>query len=201
LHTRLRFVSPAIVGFLAVGLSVPSWLSAQLGRRPPDNPSGNVNSHTPTAYPTFNVPYDLILAGAATGPTDTAGLAAAARGGPCVEQPLLHYFMFTSASTYLERDSTRVFCWADDGSDSLTSTLRNVRMTGHYYVEGMEFQARPDGPTDSDAVQFTGWLARDTLFIDQDCDGGGLPFVRRRRTARAPQAIASRESQWFQPCG
>ena len=199
MQVRTRFT--ATLGFAVAMAISPSPLSAQWGRRPPDNPSGNVNSHIRDVRPVLNVPYELVLAATSTGPADTAGIAEAARDGACVEHALRHYFLFTSGSTYVERDSTTEYCAPEDGSDSLVSNLRNVRITGHYSISGMDFRAQPGGLADSLSYSLTGWVAGDTLYIDQECGGGGLAFVRRPRSPRKSLALAPTRARWYQPCG
>ena len=186
----------AVSGLLVVGPQ--SALSAQGARRPPDNPAGNVNSHVPDAQPTLRVRYVVPWVIVHDGLPDTAGVGTAARDGSCIDVPLASYLTFASRTAVALYDSTATFCSSGEGSGTLTRRDSATRRAGDFTITGREFSASfiqgPAGPT-----RLTGWFAGDTLYLDQDCDAGGLPYVREAR--RPSEAQALHGVRWSPPCG
>lgn len=196
----MHIMSPmALLLATTVGTLTSPSLAAQGARRPPDNPAGNVNSHLPDARPAIGVRYLLPIAVTAAGTPDTAGLGARARVEGCIDRPLLAYITFTSRTAFVLYDSTATFCVPETAGAGLTRRDRISRRAGEFAITGGEFSGW--FPEDADvAGRVTGWFAGDTLYLDQDCDQGGLPYVREHR-AQGPHAHPLQGVRWLSPCG
>ncbi len=189
----------ALVLAATLGAATNPGLAAQGARRPPDNPAGNINSHLPDARPVLGVRYLLPIAVTPAGAPDTAGLAAQARVEGCVDRPLLAFITFTSRTAFVLYDSTATYCFSEAAGAALTRHDQSSRRAGEFAISGRVFSGR-FAEQAGVAGRLTGWFAGDTLYIDQDCDQGGLPYVREQRAqgsqVRSPQGI-----RWLSPCG
>ncbi len=172
-------------------------LCAQLTRRPPDNPAGNVNSQVPDARPTLRVRYVVPYASGGSALPDTSGVGVLVGTGECLDVPLTAHLIFLSRTAFELHDSTATFCGSGIGSHSVIRHDGSSRITGEFAITGREFSGW--FPGDSAARgRITGWFAGDTLFIDQDCDAGGLPYVRQGQGPPRPPLQGIRRRP---PCG